>query len=226
LPLEDAAQGSKPAALQGFDRARGLVESGSGLIDGEPGHDPQDQHVALVRHEVLEQGPDTFGGQRLGDGVVDVVGGVGLGGRAKGFEGRPAADTAPFVEQAPVGDGEHPRTELGFVAVKAMEVAQHPEEHLAGQVVGLRCSLGAEVGSDHGGQSPEDPIEGPRLAPVGRIQYLVELPIEPVSPALPRGFIPVIAGGADTVTAHVPFIQLDDLGIPSPLVPAESMLTD
>jgi hypothetical protein len=226
LALEDAAQGSKAAALQGFDRARGLAESGSGLVDGEPGHDPQDQHVALVWDEVLEQGPDALGSQRLGDGVVDVVGGVGLGSCAKRLEGRPAADTAPFVEQAPMGDGEHPGTELGFVAAEAMEVAQHPEEHLAGQVVGLRCSLGAEVGSDHGGQSPEDPIEGPRLAPVGRINHLVELPIEPVSPALPRGFIPVIAGGADTVTAHVPSIQFDDPGIPTPLVPAESMLTD
>jgi hypothetical protein len=105
-----------------------------------------------------------------------------------------------------------------------MQVAQHPEEHLAGQVIGLRCPLGAEVGSHDRGERTEDPVERPGLTPVGRVEDLVELPIEPVSPVRPHGFIPVIAAAASEVAAHDPPARLIPLGLPARPVAAGSTL--
>ena len=81
-----------------------------------------------------------------------------------------------------MGDGEDPGSELALVALEGRQVAEHSEEDLAGQVVGLAAALQPEIAHDHRGQGQEDPLERPGLASARRDQDRPKLPRKPIPP--------------------------------------------
>ncbi len=99
-------------------------------------------------------------GQRL---VFDVAGCADLDVDAERGRLRTALPTAGVVDQDPVGDGEEPGPEVGFVTGELRQPVEHPEEHLAGEVLGFTGALRAQVAEDAGGVVVVEPTAGPRL---------------------------------------------------------------
>ena len=81
-------------------------------------------------------------GHRL---VLDVTGGERLDVEAERGGARTALAAAGVVDQDPVRDREQPRAEVRLVARELREAVEHPQEHLAGEVLRLGCALRPQV---------------------------------------------------------------------------------
>ena len=56
------------------------------------------------------------------------------------------------VDELAVGDGEDPGAEAGFVAGEVAQMVEDPQEHLAGQVLGLAGAVRPQVAGDAPGE--------------------------------------------------------------------------
>lgn len=97
--------------------------------------------------------------------------------------GRSPDERAALVDEPAMGDGEHPRSEARLVAPEPAQVAEHGDEDLAAQDVGLDRALGAQVTDHDGRQRHVDALERFGRAALRRPQHLLELPIEPIDVA-------------------------------------------
>src|SRR5215471_21608780 len=71
---ERPADGPQAPSLERLHGHRRLVEDGRALVDREPGHEAEQEHVPLVRGQLLAQIPDPLGPEGLLDGQLDVLG--------------------------------------------------------------------------------------------------------------------------------------------------------
>jgi hypothetical protein len=74
---------------------------------------------------------------------------------------------ASRIEQASMGDDEHPRTEGGLIAVKRLDVACDLKEGLGSQVLGIDGPSAGEIAGDGTGQLSIKVGPGPLLSRLG-----------------------------------------------------------
>jgi len=145
LPLlcfEDPGQSVQPPVLQRLDRADTAAGEGGDRVDREVGHETERHDLALLGGQPAES-PDELRIERVGRERCGPIGdGAAVGHRAP--------DRLPAgIDDAVVGDREHPSPQGGIVAPEPRQVPHDVHEDLAEEVLGIGDILAAHI-AEHG----------------------------------------------------------------------------
>jgi len=134
--------------LEGTHRTRRPAGQLGHRLDGQVGHEAEDNDVALIGGPA-SQGIDEFPVQRIGPRRGSGDFGHGLIGAAGPAGGPPAG-----VDEAAAGDGEDPPSQAVVVTVEPAQVPHDMEEDLTERVLGIFGTGTAEVAEHGRGQGP------------------------------------------------------------------------
>ena len=143
---------ANPRRCRAFTAPRRFVDRESNLVDRQPGHHSQQQHIPLIGRQASTQHSDPFGRETAEDIVLHVTAYNGTFIRHE-LQHRTSGPAPTLIGQGSVRDREHPRPKRVLATRQPSESAKDTNEHLARKIVRLRCPLYPEIPGDPGASS-------------------------------------------------------------------------
>ena len=170
--------------LEDPHRPRLATGDGRDLLDREPRHDPEEHDVGLIGGQEGDDAADRLltgqgrlhlagrvvGARQLEGAVVPVA-----FGRREAPGAGPAGAGPVVVDEAAVGDGEHPGAEGGLVAGERRQGPGDGQPGLGGEVLGVVAGPAPEVAGHRRVEPPVEDRDGPLPAVLGGGEDPLEL---------------------------------------------------